>query len=1364
LRFGLVKMKTLHLSLCLFAWVAAPALLGAQEPAAVRKVVLPSLDSQVAARLIALDRRRNPVHSPRLAASVVAQLVAPTSPLDAFTPILADPRNQEIWEQLPEEYYRMTQESGDTLVTLPEAAPALGVGLSSGQVRRLCHQRLAALPRASLELYRQRVDAEAKALLEQGRQSRSFIPLRRLVDELFCSAPGDQALDLLGDLSFEKGQFEEARHWWSLLAPLDGVPCPRSAIDEHGGNGRQAWACHPDRLLFPHPKLDLARVQAKQVLALIFQGRLNEAKAEISRFIEFHPRAKGKLAGQDDYYGAILQKTLESFEKQTISNNEEPWTTFGGDATRNRTLSQGLSWQLWEDGPAWRIALPPLSVRGKDKPAQIEHGSLLRRVAFHPVIVNHQILIADHRSVVSYQLITGKELFRYDLKTAGLIDPGPGIDAKVPLPRFTLSVDQERAYVRLGRLGVMPGNGADANDASYLVCLDLTSNNATKQRELWHVRANGDDKSPAFFEGSPLVHDGRVYIALSKVVGRRVVTSIVCYDVQGRRRWVRAVCDCPEFEENNDGPRFRQHLLTWAGGQIVYCSHAGAIVAVDARTGQPSWGVRYPSRGPMTPEHEPSPRDLTPCLYADGRVYSAPLDTDRLFCLDAVTGRSCWEQEGVEIVHLLGVAQGRLYATTRNGLAAINAATGQTEWTQPSEGRLPSLGRGLLAGGWLIWPTQDPKLPYRAVTLRSGNQQIEDEARSVLPEPPIFDPTMLHTLPVGNLAHSCGCLAIAGLNELVVYVPAHKIKQLPPKDGRPQAGIESLYKLARQQASAGQSQKAARTYRELLEVTKAHPRAYEWRALIEARLNALTPAVHQTSAPAEPTRDELIRRAERSLKEQRYGESADAYRRLLALPLPADRRARALLGLARAYEGQRDYRSAWRTWTLLDAPLGDAIEMESQKPYRELVPSTKKEPYLSAFAPSVRDRPGLPLVRAWSHEDGRVWPTDGDDHSDDYFFCTQPGRVTCRTLMSGEPLWRRNLDFEPTWFGRWRDLVLISGPDAVQALRVHDGQSAWSFPAPSRRWRLGSVRDGIPKVEPRADGFVHAELWDDTLLLLDDHRSFYRLRLDSGQIKWQYASAAAPLRPLDAAAFSSHFTRLGNRLWIQCVTGQPFCLCTKHTPCLSPSRPWLQAPQRIGNAIVLAGEGGRIFGQGCTPPHARLWTYQAQWPTSLTGELCRLYVNESVLLALVPRNAGYECIRVDPAKGTVLWSVPAGRFPDDLDVSSLSIGSMSFFYVRDGKLHARSLNDGSLQWTKDLPARSARWRLRYANDYLAVYPAEAPKGSHFHIGFIDPWDGRCLQRLAFPNSRGIGEVVLTPRRLLVSSAGKIFGFRSLDAE
>lgn len=1309
--------------------LAVGAVACAQEPAAVRRIVLPSLDSQVAARMSALDRRLNPVHAPNLAAALAAQLASPGGPFDSLPPILADARNQEIWSQLPDEYYRMMQESGDALVSLPGTASPVGVAWPSAQVRRLCHERLASLPRTSLELYRQRIDAEAKAILEQGRQARSPLPLRRLVDDLFCSRYGDQALDLLGDLAFERGHFDEAGHWWRLLAPLD--------------------ARHNQGLKFPDAKMDLVRVQAKQILAALFAGRFEDAQVALTRLQKEHPNAKGLLAGQDGVYGNILEKTLASLLRERLVNNEEPWTTFGGNATRNRTLSLGLSWNLWEDGPAWHVPLPALDEIEVGKEPLAERGSPTRKAAFHPIIVNEQVLIADHRSLVSYHLKTGKELFRYDLKAAGLVDPGPGIDAKIALPRFTLSADDRRAYVRLGRLGLGPKKEAKQSDATYLVCLDLTEPAKDKKRELWHVQASAEDKAPAAFEGSPLVCDGRVYIALSRLAGRRVVTSIVCYDVLGRRRWSRDVCDCPEFEDGADGPRNRQHLLTWAAGQIVYASHSGAIVAVDALTGQPTWGVRYPSRGPLTPELEPSPRDLAPCIYADGCVFAAPLDTDRIFCVEAVSGQIRWELESIEIVHLYGVSGGRLLASTRNGLVSIQAATGEVEWIQPSEGRLPNLGRGLIAGPWLIWPTQDAELPYRAVTLRTG-------------EPPNFDPTRLSKLPVGNLAFGHGCLAIAGLNELVVYVPAHQGQPLPPPDVRPQARLESLYQRARWQASAGQTEAAVQSYRQLLDATKSHPQATTWQALIESRLSLLAPAPPPAKPTQEPTTAERLLRADQALKTEHWGEAADAFRRLLGAVLPADIEGRCLVGLAHAYEGQRDYRSAWRTWTALDDRFGGVLDPSSKQPYRALVPSSKREPYLSALATLAVEGPALPLVQAWSHDDGRAWL--GEDNREDAFFCTQAGQLTCRNLADGALRWKQTLDFEPTGLERWRDLVLLTGPDAAQGWHVHDGQTAWTSPAPSRTWRLGSVRGGVPTIAHGGAGFVHAQRWEDTLLLLDDQRRFLRLRIDTGEITWQYASPGAALRSLDAGAFGPHVARIGSNLLVQSVSGQPYRLDAKAVPFGTATRPWIQSPQIVGNRIIRAAENGRIVAQHLAPPHEEIWTYQAPWPTSLTGEFCRLVARNSVLLAMVPRNEGNEWIRLDVERGKMLWALRAGQLPDGLDVDSVCIGDTMFFYADQEKLYARSLNDGTLHWTHALPTRAARWGIRYTKDYLAVYPTEASKGAAFSVSFIDPWAGGLLQRLIFADAYGPGEVLLSPRLALVSAGGRIYGFRGLGPE
>src|SRR5262249_11993662 len=123
-------------------------------------------------------------------------------------------------------------------------------------------------------------------------------------------------------------------------------------------------------------------------------------------------------------------------------------------------------------------------------------------------------------------------------------------------------------------------------------------------------------------------------------------------------------------------PRYRHQLLTLAGRHVVYASHAGSVVALDARTGRRAWAVRYPSTVLKTPGGLAAPRDLAPAVYADGRLYVAPADYDRILCLDPETGRVVWELPGVAVVHLLGVGNGRLIFTTPKGIRAVRAADG----------------------------------------------------------------------------------------------------------------------------------------------------------------------------------------------------------------------------------------------------------------------------------------------------------------------------------------------------------------------------------------------------------------------------------------------------------------------------------------------------------------------------------------------------------------------------------------------------------------------------------------------------------------------------------------------------------------
>jgi outer membrane protein assembly factor BamB len=624
------------------------------------------------------------------------------------------------------------------------------------QLRRLCHLRIAALPAEALRHYRGRVDGQARRWFEQGAARHDRAALRRVVDEAGASSFAERAIDLLGDLAFEKGNFAEARGWWRWLAPPPSETS-LAAVDP----------------LFPAGAVDAALVRAKQVVALLFEGEVSRARAELHAFRTLHGRASGRLAGRMGNYAATLQALLDERSKGgPLSAEEGDWPTFAGSPSRNRPLDAPLSPALWADGPSWRVRLGP-DPEGEDPAGEAAEPltAPARRLAFDPVITGRLVLVADARRILGFDLHSGGREFCFDLKTSGRA----GLDTlrlRLPAPadlRYTLSVADGRVYARLGApFLVAQGANAPAQAPSYLVCLDLPTTRAGKGpaviRERWVIPARVEGTARYAFEGTPLVCDGRAYAAESCRAGGRTRTAIACHDADsGALLWRQEVCETPDAEEDPP-PRARHHLLTLAGTSVVYCAHAGAIVSLDAVTGKRLWGVRYPGRGPDAAS-APAARDLGPCVAVGRRLYVAPLDSARVLCLDVQTGRTLWEREGIEPVHLLGVSAGRLLFTTAGGVRALDAATGGDEggWRQPAVGRLAPFGRGLLTGGWILWPTQDPRLPVRGLNEADGTSQ-----RGAL----TLDPTRLHRLRPGNLVFGSGCLVVADTHELIGYPSA----------------------------------------------------------------------------------------------------------------------------------------------------------------------------------------------------------------------------------------------------------------------------------------------------------------------------------------------------------------------------------------------------------------------------------------------------------------------------------------------------------------------------------------------------------------------------------------------------------------
>jgi outer membrane protein assembly factor BamB/tetratricopeptide (TPR) repeat protein len=659
----------------------------------------------------------------------------------------------EQWPEAVEEYVHILQEAGDDLVPLD---PKHCV-----QARRLCHLRLAALPRAALRLYRDRVDSQVKKWWDQAEPAHDTRLLRRIVDEAFCSRFADRALDLLGDLAFERGDLDEAVSWWRMLA-LPALELGDVAKPQPKPKNQPAID-----LVFPDPQVDLARVRAKQILARWCRGERDGMDAELQAYRKLHAPAEGDFAGRRGNYADTLQTLAGEPDLLASPVTEPAWTTFAGAPSRQLRIAKGPRHYFFAHPPAYLDALmTPRSPKGR----ALTPTDLAETLAFYPVIAGGRVLVAGPFNVQAFDLSSGKLVGQYDLQE-DMKQERLDLDLDAPYHRgfrCTLTVAEQRVFVRLGNLPVVQGEEKEgAKGDSVLVCLDLEPNADGKLVRRWWVRPQ---EARSLFEGAPVVRDGRVYIAQARIAGAQVSTAISCYSAAtGARHWRQDVCETRE-NAPPDRPRFRHHLVTLAGPNIAYCSHSGAIVALDALTGRRSWAVRYPSRLTPTMQAVVSPRDLAPCLYSAGRLYVAPADYDRILCLDAATGRSLWESQSMEVVHLLGAEHGKLIFTTGStslpsvprGIRAVDTVTGKTlrSWMQPlDDSDLPSLGRGFLAGGKVFWPTRD------GLCVLGAQDGQPDPVDNYYFSQRIGQPT-------GNLAWGEGCLALASADELRIYVPA----------------------------------------------------------------------------------------------------------------------------------------------------------------------------------------------------------------------------------------------------------------------------------------------------------------------------------------------------------------------------------------------------------------------------------------------------------------------------------------------------------------------------------------------------------------------------------------------------------------
>jgi hypothetical protein len=378
-----------------------------------------------------------------------------------------------------------------------------------------------------------------------------------------------------------------------------------------------------------------------------------------------------------------------------------------------------------------------------------DRGALL---SYYPIVVGHQVIVQELRedgpAVVALALGSGQTLWEWRVR-----GPSPLYDGEEkPLPssvlgegqrepsrhrgvvRFLPSASGHRLWVRVGSPITIPTTRRAGlwltQDQGAWVGLDLAAQG--RLLEGLPIRPASREWT---LEAPPLSDGNRMYGVVRRLERGRSQVFVAAWDIP-TAPWTAPAADAsgttptPRWQtaigttapEEGEIDQITHLMLTLQAGRLFLNTHAGAVAALDADDGQLLWLVRYPRAEPEA-AHPDRPqrhrfRDVAPCLAAEDRVVVAAADCDRLFALEASTGELVWAsppQVAEDAVHFLGVVDDVLLASG-DRLYWIDAWTGRLLTSFPPgnlggvEQAAPSprgMGRGLVAGGQVYWPTRE---------------------------------------------------------------------------------------------------------------------------------------------------------------------------------------------------------------------------------------------------------------------------------------------------------------------------------------------------------------------------------------------------------------------------------------------------------------------------------------------------------------------------------------------------------------------------------------------------------------------------------------------------------------------------------
>ena len=451
----------------------------------------------------------------------------------------------------------------------------------------------------------------------------------------------------------------------------------------------------------------------------------------------------------------------------------DQWVMFRGDAQRNAQSGTGFPLPY----PQWEV--PTLNEPDQEILARSAMDDFLLSgratvPSLQPLAVNDTVIMRSATHLIGVNVRTGKRTWVFPPWDHKFFVADDEFDEwqnqeQLKMSHITQRMWKDQVYGQSSSDGkyvfVIDRPGfANPNPRNIMINRGATVDNAfgarthneLKAAELerqgafkWEVGgADGIDEpklAGAFFLGAPLPLHGTLY-AICELKGE--IRLVVLDAESGKLKWSQQIASVESTGTitQNMYRRLGGASPSYADGLLICPTSAGAVVAVDLSTQSLAWGFQYPIDAAKygnrfrvsqlnqdSREIDEKSLDATVTL-SDGKVVLIPIESDRIYCLDLLTGKSVWKEtkndmQGLKRENSLFVAcieHNSAILVGKTEIRAIGLDSGKEQWATNTRQYGNPSGRGYLNRGHYIYPTTKSLL----VKLDLSTGKIVDTARS----------------------------------------------------------------------------------------------------------------------------------------------------------------------------------------------------------------------------------------------------------------------------------------------------------------------------------------------------------------------------------------------------------------------------------------------------------------------------------------------------------------------------------------------------------------------------------------------------------------------------------------------------------